>query len=103
MMVKTAHLQTLSVILSLSLTSASACQTPRHQAGARPEIPPAVSPLPLQTWVEPVTQMEFVLLPAGSFMMGSPPQETDREPPELYHQVRLSHSFYLGRYEVTQA
>ncbi|MDR0380257.1 MAG: formylglycine-generating enzyme family protein [Candidatus Accumulibacter sp.] len=48
--------------------------------------------------------MEFVLIPAGSFMMGSDkksdPDSSDDETP---HRVRISKPFYLGRYEVTQA
>ena len=47
--------------------------------------------------------MELVLVPAGSFVMGSPPGETGREPIEVAHEVRLSRAFYLGRHEVTQA
>jgi hypothetical protein len=33
--------------------------------------------LPGRAWVEPVTGMRFVLLPAGSFTMGSPPGELE--------------------------
>ena len=47
--------------------------------------------------------MEFVLVPAGSFVMGSPPGEPGREPVEAAHDVRISRPFYLGRHEVTQA
>jgi formylglycine-generating enzyme required for sulfatase activity len=43
--------------------------------------------------------MEFVLIPAGTFQMGS--NDGDHEKPA--HTVRLSRSFYLGKYEVTQA
>ncbi|MDR2075417.1 MAG: formylglycine-generating enzyme family protein, partial [Desulfovibrio sp.] len=42
--------------------------------------------------------MEFVLLPAGSFRMGSDLLEDER--PE--HPVTISRDFYLGRFEVTQ-
>src|ERR1043165_5236773 len=28
-----------------------------------------------QVWIEPVTKMEFALIPAGSLLMGSPPNE----------------------------
>jgi uncharacterized protein (TIGR02996 family) len=48
--------------------------------------------------------MLFVLIPPGTFRMGSPPQETDRftdEGPE--RAVRISWAFYLGAYPVTQA
>jgi hypothetical protein len=48
--------------------------------------------------------MEFVLIPAGTFMMGSPDSDVealDREKPA--HRVTISQPFYLGRYPVTQA
>src|SRR5512145_1140595 len=48
--------------------------------------------------------MEFVLIPAGTFQMGS--SENDRETAaneKPRHQVTISKPFYLGKYEVTQA
>ena len=48
--------------------------------------------------------MEFVLIPAGEFVMGSPDRDAnvfDREKPA--HRVRISQPFYLGKYPVTQA
>lgn len=46
--------------------------------------------------------MELVLIPAGSFVMGSPPELGDGdEGPQ--HNVTLTRSFYLGKHEVTQA
>jgi formylglycine-generating enzyme required for sulfatase activity len=42
--------------------------------------------------------MEFVLIPAGSFQMGS--NERDNEKP--IHKVEIKQAFYLGKYEVTQ-
>jgi formylglycine-generating enzyme required for sulfatase activity len=48
--------------------------------------------------------MEFVLIPAGEFMMGSPqddPYAQDNEKPQ--HRVVISQPFYLGKYLVTQA
>ncbi|MBS1794308.1 MAG: formylglycine-generating enzyme family protein [Acidobacteria bacterium] len=47
--------------------------------------------------------MEFVKIPAGSFTMGSPPGEKDREDNENQHRVTIGRDFYLGKYEVTQA
>jgi len=44
-------------------------------------------------------RMEFVLIPAGKFMMGSA-DGSDSEKP--IHGVTIAHAFYLGRYEVTQ-
>jgi formylglycine-generating enzyme required for sulfatase activity len=51
--------------------------------------------------IEPVTQMEFVLVPGGQFMMGDTFGEgIENEQP--VHEVYVE-SFYLGRYQVTQA
>ena len=43
--------------------------------------------------------IEFVLIQAGEFLMGSNSGHDDAKPP---HQVRISKPFYLGQYEVTQ-
>lgn len=45
--------------------------------------------------------MEFVLIPPGSFPMGSPVDEPDRDPSEPLHPVTLSAPFYLQTTEVT--
>ena len=48
--------------------------------------------------------MEFVLIPAGSFQMGSPASEALRNANEgPVHPVRITKPFYLAKYEVTQA
>ena len=48
--------------------------------------------------------MEFVHIPAGEFMMGSPDSETGRQKDEgPVHRVIIEKPFYLGKYEVTQA
>jgi serine/threonine protein kinase/formylglycine-generating enzyme required for sulfatase activity len=47
--------------------------------------------------------MELVLIPAGKFLMGSPPEEKDRRDDEEQHEVEITRPFYLGRHEVTQA
>jgi len=44
--------------------------------------------------------MEFVSIPAGTFMMGDNTSESKRQKPA--HQVTISKPFYLGKYEVTQ-
>jgi formylglycine-generating enzyme required for sulfatase activity len=47
--------------------------------------------------------MEFVLIPAGKFLMGSPETETDRASDEgTPREVTISRRFYMGVYEVTQ-
>ncbi|GHT96823.1 hypothetical protein AGMMS49545_22910 [Betaproteobacteria bacterium] len=46
--------------------------------------------------------MEFVLIPAGSFMMGSDDRDPWAEKIEKpRHRVTISRSFWLGRYPVT--
>ncbi len=47
--------------------------------------------------------MEFVFIPPGEFIMGSPETEAGRQRDEgPQHQVRIDRPFYLGTYEVTQ-
>jgi formylglycine-generating enzyme required for sulfatase activity len=45
--------------------------------------------------------MEFVLIPAGSFDMGSPPGEPHRNGDEIQHKVTISRPFYMQTTEVT--
>jgi|GEM_PF-3217907 len=47
--------------------------------------------------------MKLVPIPAGSFMMGSPKKEKDRDKYEQQHKVTLTKDFYLGMTQVTQA
>ena len=47
---------------------------------------------------------EMVVIPAGSFMMGSPPGEEDRNDDEgPQHRVTIAEPFAVGKYEVTFA
>ena len=56
-----------------------------------------------KTFTSPSTGMEFVLIPAGKFMMGSPSDEMDRYDSEgPAHEVTIKNPFYLGKYPVTQ-
>jgi sulfatase modifying factor 1 len=61
-----------------------------------------VADAPPREWREPATGMALVLIPAGTFTMGSPPGERGREAQERPHRVTLTRDFYLGRFEVTQ-
>jgi formylglycine-generating enzyme required for sulfatase activity len=65
---------------------------------------PALKPPPdPKTWTNSIG-MEFMLIPAGTFLMGSPDsyrEANDNEKP--VHQVTISQVFYLGKYPVTQA
>ncbi|MEO8115952.1 MAG: formylglycine-generating enzyme family protein [Phenylobacterium sp.] len=44
---------------------------------------------------------EMVVVPAGSFMMGSPADEPLRDPDEGQHRVTFAHPFAVSRYPVT--
>lgn len=46
--------------------------------------------------------MTFALIPAGTFTMGSPPNEPGRYEDETRHQVTISRPFYMQTTEVTQ-
>jgi len=53
------------------------------------------------------TGIELKLIPDGSFLMGSPPDEPGRNTDptrfdETQHSVKLTKSFYISKYEVTQ-
>jgi formylglycine-generating enzyme required for sulfatase activity len=47
--------------------------------------------------------MKLVLIPKGTFMMGSPESEEGRYKNETQHEATISKDYYLGVYEVTQA
>jgi formylglycine-generating enzyme required for sulfatase activity len=47
--------------------------------------------------------MKLVLIPKGTFMMGSPPDEKGSEEDERRHEVTISRDYHLGMHEVTQA
>jgi formylglycine-generating enzyme required for sulfatase activity len=46
--------------------------------------------------------MKLASIPAGKFLMGSPPDEKERNANEEQHEVIITKPFYMGVYEVTQ-
>lgn len=73
-----------------------ACETPIDRLRKATMVEAAVPP-----FVEPVTGMELVFVPAGTFMMGDSSGEgIENETP--VHEVRLD-GFFMGRYPVCQA
>ena len=46
--------------------------------------------------------MKLALIPAATFLMGSPATEKERADEELQHKVTITKPFYMGVYEVTQ-
>jgi len=60
--------------------------------------------IPLPNLPKDAKPLEMVLIPAGTFMMGSPESEKNRgdwEGPQ--HKVTITKPFFMGKYEVTQA
>jgi len=56
-----------------------------------------------QGFTSPTIGAKFVLIPTGSFIMGSPSSEVGRDDDESpQHQVTISRSFYMQTTEVTQ-
>ena len=49
-----------------------------------------------------LTSMEFVLVPASTFTMGSPPSDADRKADEVVRTVTLTRPFLIARTEVPQ-
>lgn len=58
-----------------------------------------------KTSTQPVTPkdlgIEFVKIPAGSFLMGSPNDEPQRESGEIQHKVTITKDFYMSKYPIT--
>ncbi|MBF0546241.1 MAG: SUMF1/EgtB/PvdO family nonheme iron enzyme [Candidatus Riflebacteria bacterium] len=46
--------------------------------------------------------MSLVAIPLGTFIMGSPPDEPNRNTDETQHRVTLTRGFYIGRFQITQ-
>jgi formylglycine-generating enzyme required for sulfatase activity len=68
------------------------------------QIPPPPVP-PTAPEIDSTTNtigMQLNLIPAGTFTMGSPEDETDREDNEHQHKVTISKPFYMQTTEVTQ-
>lgn len=81
--------------LVLSIVLLVGCQKPNESANSTD------SEIVLESITNSIG-MKLVLIPAGSFTMGSPVTELDRKPNETAHEVTLSQSYYLGANEVTQ-
>ena len=53
--------------------------------------------------VQRALPLDAVLIPAGTFLMGTPETEPNRGEDEVQHEVTISKDFYMGKYEVTNA
>ena len=65
---------------------------------------PAAAQAPGDETITNSIGMAFVLIPAGTFLIGSPDSDAEaREFEKPQHEVTISEPFWLGRFEVTQA
>ena len=55
------------------------------------------------TYTSATTGYELRPIPGGTFSMGSPASEANRDKDETQHDVTLSHAYWMGTTEVTQA
>jgi len=86
-----------------SVTTTPVTTTPVTTAKATPPAAALVTSLADQKTYTNSIGMDFVLMPAGEFDMGSPSSEAGRDSDESpVHQVKISNAFYMGKYEVTQ-
>ncbi|HUQ32489.1 MAG TPA: SUMF1/EgtB/PvdO family nonheme iron enzyme [Pyrinomonadaceae bacterium] len=87
-----------AVIILVVTTSAFVVVLLRQRSAKTSETPHAVRAADVA--VKNNIGMEFVYVPAGSYMMGSKTGEDDEKP---VHLVTIREGFYMGKYEVTQA
>ncbi|NUM56541.1 MAG: formylglycine-generating enzyme family protein [Candidatus Hydrogenedentes bacterium] len=93
-------------VLALGLASvftvAGAGELPKQPASAEP-VAVSSGGAPAAGEQRTFAGIEFCWVPAGTFMMGSPASEQDRQPNEVQHEVTITKGFWIGKYEVTQA
>ena len=87
----------LGLLLALACGAADKPATPKADKGKAAAVPgpKKTESIDLGGGVK----MEYVLIPAGSFLMGS---DTDSSAEKPVHKVTLTKPFYLGKFEVTQ-
>ena len=94
---------TLAVVLALLIVHPCEAQVVEN-LGVNPETGLEETRVDLPGLPEDATPLEMVLIPAGTFTMGSPADERGRGasdwPP---HEVTITQPFYLGKYEISQA
>lgn len=87
------------------LAAAAVLAASRPLANDKPSLPSAkgVKELKSDTLLKNSIGLTMRLISAGDFVMGSPESEDGRDNDERQHRVRITRSFYLGEFEVTQA
>jgi len=95
------------LLLSVALTVGCASTVVAQQVEAQPGSPAKQQPPEVATGGQPkevvnTIGMKLLLIPAGTFTMGSPDSEKYHFDNETQHQVTLTKPFHMGRTEVTQ-
>ena len=90
-------------VLSL-MSTPSGHLTNLSMSGLRASAAPGTQPTVGSVFRDCAECPEMVVVPVGSYMMGSPPSETGRDADEgPVHRVTINEPFAVGRYEVTFA
>jgi len=89
----------LAVVL-LCILSSFSCATTPQKPGEKIQAAEPVGPSE-KSFTNSIG-MKFVMIPAGTFMMGSPSNEPRRDIDERQHRVTISKPFYIQTTEVTQ-
>ncbi len=90
---------------TLILTNAQATNTGDYQVVVSNSAGNVTSSVAKLTVIQaqPVGPAGFVWIPSGTFVMGSPVSEADRDSDEFQHTVTLTQGFWMSDHETTQA
>lgn len=115
---KTSYEKYIAIILAIIFVAAAGYNIFGRFSGTLTDTKPTPTPsaTPFRTPVVSITHtailpnnftnsfgMEFMLIPAGEFDMGSPQNEAGRDDDEgPLHLVKIANAFYMGKYEITQ-
>ncbi|MFA5180786.1 MAG: formylglycine-generating enzyme family protein [Syntrophales bacterium] len=89
------------VIVALSLPGTATAASEQRTTSVM-EARSSKSPVEQETFTSPFLGAKFVLIPAGTFMMGSHTSETGLDSNETQHRVTITRSFHMQTTEVTQ-
>jgi sulfatase modifying factor 1 len=95
----------LLVLMCLGLFGCSKPEVPttgEQKAPVKELVKAPTGPAKGESFSIPFVNLDMLWCKPGTFIMGSPEDEKDREDNETQHEVTLTQGFYLGKHEVTQ-